>query len=293
MPEKMVAEYLGLLEYNESYLPNIQAILQNKMAFDTQGGLSDIIRTALLRKVQKGNQKPVYNELLYWLVLQEKDFNTALIQAKALDKRNDENGSRLISLGRVCVSNMQYDIAEECFLYVIAKGSSNTNYIIARMELITSRDQKITKSGSYKKEDLLKLEKDYETTLNELGRNQVTAPLISGYAHLKAFYLDKIDEAVVLLEETIALPRISPNFAAQCKLELGDILILRGEVWDASLYYSQVDKDFKNDAIGREAKFRNARLSYYMGEFEWAAAQLNVLKAATSQLISNDAMSLG
>jgi len=72
MPEKMIAEYIDLLEFNESYLPNIQAILQNKMAFDTEGGLSDVIRTALLRKVQRGNQKPVYNELLYWLLLQEK-----------------------------------------------------------------------------------------------------------------------------------------------------------------------------------------------------------------------------
>jgi len=161
------------------------------------------------------------------------------------------------------------------------------------MELIAARDQKITNSGTYLKSDLVKLESDYETTLNELGKNQITAPLISKYAHLKAFHLDKIDEAVTLLEETISLPRISPIFAAQCKLELGDILILRGEVWEASLLYSQVDKDFKQDAIGREAKFRNARLSYYMGEFEWAAAQLNVLKAATSQLISNDAMSLG
>jgi tetratricopeptide (TPR) repeat protein len=89
------------------------------------------------------------------------------------------------------------------------------------------------------------------------------------------------------------MPRVSPSLVAECKLELGDILILRGNVWDASLYYSQVDKDFKNDAVGREAKYRNARLSYYMGEFEWAAAQLNVLKAATSQLISNDAMQLG
>ncbi|MDQ3051378.1 MAG: tetratricopeptide repeat protein [Bacteroidota bacterium] len=293
MPDKMISEYLGLLEFNESYLPNIQAILQNKMAFDTQGGLSDVIRTALLRKVQRGNQKPVYNELLYWLLLQEKDFSTALIQAKALDKRNDENGSRLVNLGKLCVSNYEYAVAEECFQYVIAKGSTNPNYIAARMELIAARDQKITNEGAYEKADIIKLEQEYETTLTELGRNQVTAPLISKYAHLKAFHLDKIDESVLLLEETITLPRISPIFSAQCKLELGDILILRGEVWDASLLYSQVDKDFKNDAIGREAKFRNARLSYYMGEFEWAAAQLNVLKAATSQLISNDAMSLG
>jgi len=292
-PQKMVDEYLNLLEFNEGYLSNVQAILQNKMAFDMEGGLAQIVRTSLLRRVQRGNQKIIYNELLYWLLLQEKDFDTALIQAKALDKRNDENGSRLITLGRLCVSNQQYSVAEECFSYVLDKGKSNSNYISARMELIASRDKKITTSPSYTNADLIKLEQDYEITFIELGRTPLTASLVSNYAHLKAFYLNKIDEAIVLLEETINMPRISPQFAAQCKLELGDILILNGEVWDASLYYSQVDKDFKNDAIGREAKFRNARLSYYMGEFEWAAAQLNVLKAATSQLISNDAMQLG
>jgi len=292
-PQKMVDEYLGILEINESYLPNLQAILQNKIAFDTQGGLSEIIRMSLLRRIQKGSSNPVYNELLYWLLLQEKDFDSALIQAKALDKRFDENGSRLISLGRLCISNQQYLTAEECFNYVIAKGKQNQNYVTARMELLDAVDKRITRSGNYSHSDLLKLEKDYETTLAEIGRNQVTAPLVSKYAHLKAFYLGNIDDAITLLEATVAIPRISPLFQAECKLELGDILILKGEVWEASLYYSQVDKDFKQDAIGREAKYRNARLSYYMGEFEWAAAQLNVLKAATSQLISNDAMSLG
>ncbi len=293
LPQKMVDEYLNVLEFNEGYLPNVQAILQNKMAFDLEGGLTDIIRTSLLRRVQRGNQNAIFNELLFWLLLQEKDFETAFIQAKAIDKRNDENGSRMISLGKLCVTNQQYAIAEDCFNYVISKGKLNSNYVVARMELIAAQDQKITGSGNYTPSDLTKLERDYETTISELGRNQTTAPLIGQYAHLKAFYLNKIDEAIDLLEETIAMPRNSPLFLAQCKLELGDILILKGEVWDASLYYSQVDKDFKHDAIGREAKFRNARLSYYMGEFEWAAAQLNVLKAATSQLISNDAMQLG
>ncbi len=292
-PQKMVDEYLNILDFNESYLANVQAILQNKMAFDLEGGLSDIIRTSLLRRVQKGNQNIIFNELLYWLLLQEKDFSTALIQAKALDRRNDENGSRLISLGLTCVSNQEYAIAEECFEYVILKGTQNSNYLTARMELISARDKKITTSGNYTTADLIKLEQQYEITFAELGKTPLTASLVSNYAHLKAFYLNKIEEAITLLEETISMPRVSPQFVAQCKLELGDILILNDEVWDASLYYSQVDKDFKNDAIGREAKFRNARLSYYLGEFEWAAAQLSVLKAATSQLISNDAMKLG
>jgi len=158
--------------------------------------------------------------------------------------------------------------------------------------MLNASNKKITTGKKPSATDLAKLDKDYEATLNQLGKNAITAPLISSYAHLKAFYLDKIDDAVKLLEEIIALPGIGEEFKAGCKLELGDILILQGEVWDAALYYGQVDKDFKHDAIGREAKFRNARLSYYLGEFDWAAAQLNVLKAATSQLISNDALSL-
>lgn len=291
-PEKMVEEYIGMLDYNIVYLPNIQTILQNKIAFDLEGGISDLIRTSLLRRIQKGNQPTVFNELLFWLLLQEKDFDSALIQAKALDRRNNESGSRLISLGQLAVSNEQYAVAEECFDYVLSLGKNNVNYVTARMELIMARDRRITQSGAFAQADLLKLESEYALTIEEVGKNQISAPIIGSYAYLKAFYLEKIDEAIALLEEIIAIPRISPQFVAQNKLVLGDILILKGEVWEASLLFSQVDKDFKNDAIGREAKYRNARLSYFMGEFEWAAAQLNVLKSATSQLISNDAMQL-
>jgi len=65
-----------------------------------------------------------------------------------------------------------------------------------------------------------------------------------------------------------------------------------GERWEASLLYSQVELDFKENPIGHEAKFRNARISYFSGDFEWAQSQLDVLKASTSKLISNDAIDL-
>ena len=40
------------------------------------------------------------------------------------------------------------------------------------------------------------------------------------------------------------------------------------------------------------AKYRNAKISYYSGDFKWAKAQLDVLKAATDRYIANDAMYL-
>jgi tetratricopeptide (TPR) repeat protein len=245
-----------------------------------------------LRKIQKQPDVIHYSELLYWLFLQEKDFESAFLQAKGLDKRLGEEGERLLELGRTSQSNADFTTAENCFRYVIDLGKDAPNYLTGRMELINATNERITGSGNYSAADLLRLESDYEAALNELGRSSSTAPLLRSYAHLKAFFLFKSEEAIAILNETLELPNLRPPFKAECKLELADIYVFDGQVWDAALLYGQVDKDFKNDALGREAKYRNARLSYFMGEFDWAKDQLNVLKAATSQLISNDALSL-
>ena len=289
---EMVNEYLDMILFSGGYLGNVQTILQNKLSNDLSGNLSELLRTSLLRRIQKSPDEIEYSELLYWLFIQEKDFQSAFIQARGIDKRLNESGERILSLGKLCQNNEDYTAAEQCYQYVVDKGPTSPLYITAKMELINSINAKITSGGNYTQADLNKLEQDYEKTLAELGKSSATSPLIRGFAHLKAFYLHKTDDAIELLQETIDLPQLSPAFKAECKLELGDIYVFIGEVWEAALLYGQVDKDFKNDALGRDAKFRNAKLSYYIGEFDWARDQLNVLKASTSQLTSNDAISL-
>ena len=79
---------------------------------------------------------------------------------------------------------------------------------------------------------------------------------------------------------------------AECKIQYADILLLSDKIWDALLYYSQVENDFKESPIGHRAKFKRAKIAYYQGDFNWAQAQLDVLKSSTSKLISNDAMDL-
>lgn len=290
--QKMIDEYMDMMGYNPQYVGNVQAIMQNKIANDLSGTLSDQLRTVLLRKIQRSPNELSYPEFLYWLFLQEKDFESALIQAKSLDKKTSNDGMRVFSLGQICVSNKAWPVAESCFRYVTEKDKNGSFYIQSKVAMVNAMSERVT-SGQFSKEDLSALDNSFNSTLLELGSNWQTAELLKSYAHFNAFYFDKVEKAVLQLEEVITIPNIKPEFIAECKLELGDILILKNELWDASLYYSQVDKDFKQDAIGREAKFRNARLSYFLGEFDWAAAQLSVLKQATSQLISNDAMSLG
>ncbi|MDZ7742112.1 MAG: tetratricopeptide repeat protein [Bacteroidota bacterium] len=290
--EKMVEEYLEYLRYDESALSRIQS----RMQFMLDGLAAESIRESLKRGLLKRNQEypdlRQYAEMLYWLSLQEKDFEFALIQAKAIDRRFGENGLRLLDLAQISLENEAYATAIEAFEYIIKRGPDNPYYLKARTGLLRTKFEKITSGREHSEKQFQQLEKDYEKSLDEIGRNAYTVMLVRDYAHLLAFYLGKLESAAEVLDGAIRIPGASTADVAECKLELGDVYLFQDQVWEATLLYSQVDKEFKNDPLGHEAKLRNAKLFYYIGEFEWARTQLDILKAATSKLIANDALEL-
>ena len=287
----MIGEYLDVLETNDSYIQTVQNALQTSFNNESNPQQNELLKTELLKRIQKNPDRTILSELLIWMQIQLKDWEGAFIQAKALDKRKKEDGARVMGLAQLFAQNESYDISIRAYQYVLTKGKSNYFYTEARKELLVVTYRKIIK-GKYNSTELLELEKNYNLTIDELGKSASTVGLLKNMAHLQAFYLNKTKEAIELLEEAIELPQVEPHLKADCKLELGDILLVTGDIWEASLRYSQVEKEFKHDAIGQEAKFRNAKISYYTGDFKWSQSQLDVLKGATSKLIANDAMDL-
>jgi tetratricopeptide (TPR) repeat protein len=288
----MIGEYLDVLETNDSYIQTVQNALQTSFNNESNPQQNELLKTELLKRIQQNPDRTILSELLIWMQIQLKDWEGAFVQAKALDKRKKEEGGRIMGLAQLFVQNESYDIAIRAYQYVLAKGKNTYFYNDARKELLNAYYQKITSKGNYTPVELTDLEKNYLQTIEELGKSAATVGLLKNFAHLQAFYLHKATEAIATLEEAINLPQIEPHLRAECKLELGDILLVTGDIWEASLRYSQVEKEFKHDAIGQEAKFRNAKISYYTGDFKWAQSQLDVLKGATSKLIANDAMDL-
>lgn len=288
----MINEYMDILAENESYIQSIQNVLQTIQNPDPNGEVKEILRTNLLTRIQKQPDKTVFSELLIWQYIQEKNFNGAFIQAKAIDKRLGENGTRIYSLGRLALNNNEFDVSISCYKYIIDKGRSNLYYNGARMNLVDAIKEKILHTENYTLSELQEVNTNYEESLNELGKNRQTVELMNSYAHFLAFYLDSLDAAVNLLNEAIEMPGAPRPNVAEGKIELADVLLIQGEIWDASLLYSQVEKEFKYDEIGERAKFKNAKISYYTGDFLWSQAQLNALKGSTSKLISNDAIEL-
>jgi len=288
---KMINQYVAILLQNEAYVQEIQNRLQYTIYNDQDDNLRTLLKTTLLENVQKYPDKTILSELLIWLYIQEKEFSKALIQVKAIDKRNKETGDRVIAIGRLAKSNENYDVANTAFKYVMEKGKENPNYIIAQIEYLNSLYLKITKNPKHTQQEILELENNYETSINEFNKQDITQ-LIKDLAHIKAFYLNKTEEAIDLLESLIDFPKLKQSEIAEIKIELGDILLLSGDQWSATLYFAQAEKANENNPIGHEAKYRKARLAYYTNNFKWAQAQLDVLKASTSKLIANDAFAL-
>lgn len=292
----MISEYLDVLETNPSYLQSVQNTLNRVVGFEDENKYSSVLREELTKRSQRNASSDIYAEMLIWMYMRQNRFELALIEVKAMDKRNREDGSRVLNLANVALSNYKYDIAIDAFEYVRDKGRDSYFFLDATTGLLESYKQKITHSV-YDNAAIEKLLGEYERTLDELGRKAYTAAIIRDYAHVKAYYESVFNpsataEAATILEEALVLRGLEPRIMADLKIELADVYVISGNVWEASLLYGQVEKAFKYDEIGQFAKFKNARVFYYSGEFDWASAQLNVLKGSTSKLIANDAMEL-
>lgn len=291
--ENMINEYLDLLDFQSSYLETIQDLLAKQIDFSQDSVAEyDILRQKLLVRIQKKSNETVYSEMLIWLFIQKKNFSAALIQVQALDKREDAQGRRVFELGEICVENKEYETARKAFQYILQLGEDLQFYYQAEKALLNTRFLEVTTFRTYSKEELDATIIEYEKALVRAGKRRATLSLIIELAHIQAFYSNQASIAITNLEDALKLPGLTDMQRGEVKMQLADILVLKGDIWEASLYYMQIDKDFKFEPIGHEAKFKNARIFYYDGEFDFAQSQLSVLKESTSKLIANDAMKL-
>lgn len=286
---KLIDESISWVTVNNLQLENVQTSLVRVLDREAE---VQYLKEKTLLQMQKFPDKQVLDELLLWVFIQKKEWRSAYRQVVAMDKKSKDEGLQVYNLAAICLNNTQYDVAIDCYNALIMKGKENFFYLNARMGLLETRYTKAANTTGLTQEEIGQIEQDYLAFLTEYGRTTNTAPSMKQLADCYIYYLHDLNKGILLLEELTAMPRLQPKFTALCKLTLGDAYLMRGDVWDAQLLYGQVDKDFLEDPLGQEARLRNAKLSYYTGDFDWAKDQLDVLKTATSQLISNNAIEL-
>lgn len=250
-----------------------------------------LAQKAFIKRINLQPENIFYTELLTWLYTQKGDWDGALLQLEAVDERNRETGQRLLDFARAAIREQQPAAAFKAIDAVIAKGKENPLYAAARMQRLDVSMSQLEDNPAFTKDEVTRLVQEYAAFFTEFPQYTATETL-SDYARLEAQYNNNPKKGIELLKNAIAQANAPREFVGRAKLQLGDYQVLDGKVWEASLTYSQVDKAFREDMLGEEARFRNGKLAYYRGDFEWAQGQLSVLKASTSELIANDALYL-
>lgn len=291
--DKMIQEYIDLLEIESDALELVQLSISQQVDFSTEESREyELIKEKLLSKIQKKPNETIYSEMLIWLFIQKKQFNAAINQAQALDKREQQEGFRVFEIGNICLQNKNYESARKAFKYVVSLGDDKQFYFQAEYALLNTRYTEITQQRNYTTEEIQLTLEEYKKVLNRIGINSKAHKIILELAQIEAFYANKAEDATELLKQALAIPGLTTMQTAELKMLLADVYVLRDDIWESSLLYMQVDKEFKFEPIGFEAKFKNARIFYYDGDFKFAQSQLDVLKQSTTKLIANDAMKL-
>jgi len=283
--DEMINEYLNYVSSQTNSLAYLQIFITTPEEFAS-------LEKQLYIKIQKFPDSPQYPEVLIWLYLDQKKFYNALVQSRAYDKRFQPKNLKTLEVAQISLDNNDYITAIKAYEFVIKEFKETDNYSTARFLLIKAEEKRTKKTLPVSVDSIRLLTYDYQAFINDYPQTYNSQEAQLSEALLHAYFLNEKDSAIQKLKLLLASPRIQPSIRAQTKLDLGDIYVINEEPWESTLLYSQVEKEFKDTPLGYEAKLRNAKFSFYKGDYSLAQEHLDILKQATTQDIANDAMEL-
>lgn len=280
--DMMIDKFLTEAYANQQNSLMIQNQLSRFLTEDSDVAFNEALKKALLLRAQK-NQDIFWNQYLSWFFVQQKEYGKAFIQEKAIYRRNPESFSSIVNLAQLSIEEGETDTAKEILTFVLENTRDLELLIQSHTYLLKMR------IDSAQEKDLKLIETDIDNLLKEFEITPYSLQLQILQAHFEAFRMKNPELGKTILKKALTLP-LNRYQLADVKIELADILLYEEKFNQALIYYSQIEEDLKNDVIGHEASLKSAKTSYFKGDFMWAQKQFKELKAASSQLIANDAL---
>ena len=280
--EMMISTYLDDAYANPQNSIRIQNQLVRFMVDDGDANFNELLRKALILRTQK-NQDVFWNHYLSWFYVQQKEFEKAFIQQKAIYKRNPESLNSIINLAQLAIEEDNKEAATDILGFVLENTKDLELRIQANSYLMEIKIEKATEK------DLAIINTELDNLLREFEISPFTLSLQLIQARFVAFNLKKPELGKTIIKKALEM-RLNDYDAARAKMELADILLYEEKFNQALLYYSQIELDLKNDVLAHEATLKAAKTSYFKTDFIWALKQFKELKSANTQLIANDAL---
>lgn len=280
--EMMISTFLDEAFANPQNSIRIQNQLVRFMVDEGDANFNELLRKALIVRTQK-NQDIFWNHYLSWFYVQQKEFEKAFIQEKAIYKRNPESLANIVNLGQLAIDEQNDEAAKEILGFVLENTQDLELIIQANSYLMTMKIEKASEK------DFAAISTELDGLLKQFEISPFTLSLQLIQAHFTAFNLKKPEEGKAIVKRALEL-QLNDYEMANAKMELADILLFEEKFNQALIYYSQIELDLKNDVMAHEASLKAAKTSYFKTDFAWALKQFKELKSANTQLIANDAL---
>lgn len=290
--EQMFTLFVQALNIKPTELDYILSKLSFARSSDINNNVDAVIEPQLQEVFKKTNYNPVFDELAVWYNLQKKNYTVALNHATLLNQKSENKLHIFINIARAASGSHQYDIAETAYRKVLEKGAKDNNfYDIAQKDILICKYEKC-EQNKFNADSYKFVADECQAYMQKSGYSYNSADIALLLSDIYAYRLSQPDSANIILQRSESIRQLNPSILSTIKSKRANLLAFMGNLWEATILYTQIEKANPNNDIGYEAKLKKAWLAYYAGDLLWAKAQFDVLKGSTTKLISNDAIKM-
>lgn len=282
--ELMIDKLFDYAYAKPEFAPTVQSFLSRFLMENANESFPAYVKKTLLIRTQK-TPDIFWNQFLSWFYVQQKEYDKAFIQERAIYKRNPESFYEIVTLAQLAIEDHQDETAKSILSFVL----ENTSDLGLQMQAHHFLMQLKIENATAKEYPQIQLE--LQELVKKFGISPYSLKLQLLLANFEAFYINQPQNAIEQLQKTLELP-LNLREAATVKMQLADIMVYDEKFNQAILYYAQVEDNLKNDELAHEASMKMAKANYYKADFEWTLQQVKNLKQSSSLLIANDAIEL-
>ncbi len=303
--DRAMEEYIRLLLNNPSSIAEVQRqILQFSTLPEGMAAALDAVKEAT-------GDHPDDSTLRYlhaWLLMEKKDYASALRVYEEIDKRRPSEGAELLNFARRAFSEQAYGVAMQAFGEVAERYPGGRNepealyYRVRSIEALNDERDSVDTPAALRPKTLYPTSEAvpsyagavtlYEEVVNKYPNHPVGLEAKYRIGLIKFNRFGDTDGALAILEPSADMRRqISGNQDAN--ILIGDIYTAQGKLDKARAQYDRVLGLEPLTPVQKNAvAFRIAELSYFLGQFDDALKRLAPLAENSDADIANDALEL-
>lgn len=304
--EQATREYVMMLTTRPGQLPYVQS----RMAvFVTR---PEALRTAhrvVQEEVNRRSEEVPLRFLLAWLLMEGRDFDSALEEYRVIDRLTKGKGTEIFNFGQRAAQEKAFRVAAKAFKEVIETSPSKEMFPFARFgyaraleEISTETDSSVvfledrsalflspTGVVSETRTTYAGVLRLFEAMIEDYPKSEFAAQSSFRIGVIKKDRFFDLDGALSAFGQVRNFPKLP--LATEAAMQVGEVLTTQNNLAKAHAEYAAISSSNAPEIRDR-ALFRMAELNYFEAKFDSAIGTLQRLTTNMGTDLANDALQL-